>query len=151
MLSRILQAINMQKAIAPKTKKAGIRINNNVPVDNVIHSWGWSLSVWSCLNWRLWLSARQTSTSAHIVPEPTNNNASVVPAIGIISKPSLFSPSRITKLKMLRAIVKRKTPIPAPIKYTDPLIFLRGVEDRGSGHELGATSEMDDLSSMWKY
>ena len=35
-------------------------------------------------------------------------------------------------------------------KYKDLLIFLRGGADLGSGPELGAISEMADLSSMWK-
>ena len=95
------------------------------------------------------------STSAQIVPEPINISPSKVPAIGIISGPSrssssLFQPT-ITTIKMVSASVKMKTPIPAPIKYKDLLISLRGGEDLGSGPELGAISKMDDLSSMGKY
>ena len=39
-------------------------------------------------------------------------------------------------------------PIPAPTKYTDPPIFLRGGEDLESGPELGAISEMDDALDL---
>ena len=41
-----------------------------------------------------------------------------------------------------------KIPMPVPTMYKDPLIFLRGGEDLGSGPELGAVSERDGLSSM---
>ena len=93
------------------------------------------------------------STSPQIVPEPINSIPSEAPAIGIINNQSIpgSRPVRVRRRPKLPSIAeKRKTPIPAPTKYKDLLIFLRGGADLGSGPELGAISEMDDLSSMGK-